>query len=68
MSGPAVGIGWRPLIELVVERPAGVEFVEAIAEGIAARALPDSLRALRSRGIPVVPHGVSLSLGGGGRP
>lgn len=58
------GIGWRPLIDLTVERLPGVEFVEAIAESLAADRVPDSLRELRRRGIPVVPHGVSLSLGG----
>jgi uncharacterized protein (UPF0276 family) len=69
MSGPpAVGIGWRPEIDLTVERLPGVEFVEVIAEGIRPKRLPASLRALRARGIPVVPHGVSLSLGGAQRP
>lgn len=69
MSGAtAVGIGWRPEIDLTVERLPGVEFVEVIAEGIRPNRLPASLVALRARGIPVVPHGVSLSLGGAGRP
>jgi uncharacterized protein (UPF0276 family) len=62
------GIGWRPAIDLAVERLAGVEFVEAVAENLAPGRLPDSLRALRERGVPVVPHGVSLSLGGAERP
>ena len=67
MSRPtAVGIGWRPEIDLTVERLPGVEFVEVIAESI--RRVPASLAALRRRGIPVVPHGVSLSLGGAQRP
>lgn len=66
--GPAVGIGWRPEIDLTIERLPGVEFMEVIAEGIRPDALPDSLRAIRRRGIPVVPHGVSLSLGGAERP
>lgn len=68
MSGPAVGIGWRPEIDLTVERLPGVEFVEVIAEGIRPNRLPTSLKTLRARGIPVVPHGVSLSLGGAQRP
>ena len=66
--GTAVGIGWRPEIDLTVERLPGVEFVEVIAEGIRPNRLPVSLRTLRKRGIPVVPHGVSLSLGGAQRP
>ena len=65
---PAVGIGWRPEIDLTVERLPGVEFVEVIAEAIRPNRLPESLRVLRKRGIPVVPHGVSLSLGGAERP
>ncbi|WP_418003144.1 DUF692 domain-containing protein [Mycobacterium sp. PDNC021] len=60
----AIGIGWRPEIDLSIERLPGVEFVEVIAEGIKPERLPASLQALRARGIPVVPHGVSLSLGG----
>jgi uncharacterized protein (UPF0276 family) len=64
----AVGIGWRPEIDLTIEGLPGVEFVEVIAEGIRPSSLPDSLRVLRGRGIPVVPHGVSLSLGGAQRP
>ena len=67
-TAPAVGIGWRPEIDLTVERLPGVEFVEVIAEGISPHRLPESLRVLRGRGIPVVPHGVSLSLGGAARP
>ena len=66
--GPAVGIGWRPEIDLTIERLPGVEFMEVIAEGIRPDALPESLRAIRGRGIPVVPHGISLSLGGAERP
>ena len=64
----AVGIGWRPEIDLTIERLPGVEFMEAIAEGIKPGALPTSLKAIRARGIPVVPHGISLSLGGAQRP
>lgn len=62
------GIGWRPQIDLTVERLPGVDFVEAIAEGLDPRRLPESLRALRTRGTTVIPHGVSLSLGGAERP
>ncbi|MCX8556647.1 DUF692 domain-containing protein [Mycolicibacterium mucogenicum] len=67
--GPAVGIGWRPEIDLTIERLPGVEFMEVIAEGIRpGGALPESLVAVRGRGVPVVPHGISLSLGGAERP
>ncbi|MEU4230692.1 DUF692 domain-containing protein [Nonomuraea sp. NPDC026600] len=59
-----VGIGWRAELDLTVERLPGVDFVEAIAENIRPPALPESLRVLRSRGTPVIPHGVSLGIGG----
>lgn len=67
------GIGWRPEIDLTVERLTvgprpGVDFVEAVAENLDPRRLPVSLRVLRERGVAVVPHGVSLSLGGAERP
>jgi uncharacterized protein (UPF0276 family) len=62
------GIGWRPRIDLTVERLPGVDFVEAVAEGLNPRRLFASLRVLRDRGTPVIPHGVSLSLGGAERP
>ena len=62
------GIGWRSTIDLTVERLPGIDFVEAIAEGLDSRRLPESLRVLRERGTVVVPHGVSLSLGGAERP
>jgi uncharacterized protein len=64
----SVGIGWRPEIDLTVERLPGLDFVEVIAESIRPNRLPQSLLALRERGISVVPHGVSLSLGGAQRP
>lgn len=59
-----VGIGWRPEIDLTVERLPGVDFVEVVAEDLAPAGLPASLEVLRARGVPVVPHAVSCSLGG----
>jgi uncharacterized protein (UPF0276 family) len=60
-----VGIGWRPEIAGIVEELPGLGFVEVIAESLApAGPLPDGLSTLRGRGIPVVPHGVRLNLGG----
>lgn len=63
-----IGIGWRHEIDLTVARLPGVDFVEIVAENLVPEKVPDSLRALRARGVPVVPHGVSLSLGGAARP
>ncbi|WP_240519606.1 DUF692 domain-containing protein [Amycolatopsis antarctica] len=59
-----VGIGWRPEIDRTVARLPGVDWVEVIAENLHAHELPASLSDLRARGVPVLPHAVSLSLGG----
>ncbi|MEO3926909.1 DUF692 domain-containing protein [Micromonosporaceae bacterium B7E4] len=66
MTGPrlGVGIGWRPEIDLTVERLPGLDFVEVLAENIHPDPLPVSLTVLRERGVPVIAHAVSLSLGG----
>ncbi|RZS43625.1 hypothetical protein EV193_102606 [Herbihabitans rhizosphaerae] len=64
MEDLGVGIGWRSEIDLSVERMAGVDFVEVVAENLHTDHLPESLRVLRERGVPVLPHAVSLSLGG----
>ncbi|TWS19890.1 DUF692 domain-containing protein [Tsukamurella asaccharolytica] len=64
--GP-LGLGWRREIAGVIAdlRPG---FCEVIAESVGlrrGRAVPDPLLlALRDRRVPVVPHGVALSLGG----
>ncbi|MGZ2355974.1 DUF692 domain-containing protein [Streptomyces sp. 372A] len=63
-----IGIGWRPEIADEVEALPGIDWVEAVAENLCADHLPDSLVRLRERGVTVVPHGVSLGLGGADRP
>ncbi|MFF8612949.1 DUF692 domain-containing protein [Streptomyces sp. NPDC015350] len=63
-----IGIGWRPEIADAVEALPGIDWVEAVAENICVGHLPDSLVRLRERGVTVVPHGVSLGLGGADRP
>ncbi|WP_338895512.1 DUF692 domain-containing protein [Streptomyces sp. TG1A-60] len=66
------GIGWRPEIADAVERMAGpaggVDWVEVVAENVCPDHIPQSLLRLRERGVTVVPHGVSLGLGGADRP
>jgi uncharacterized protein len=62
------GIGWRPQIDAVIAAADGLGFVEVIAESIGAHGLPAGVAAARERGLQVVPHGVSLSLGGAERP
>ncbi|MCM2411017.1 DUF692 domain-containing protein [Streptomyces sp. RKAG290] len=63
-----IGIGWRPEIADAVEALPGIDWVEAVAENLCADHLPASLARLRERGVTVVPHGVSLGLGGADRP
>ncbi|MER5754097.1 DUF692 domain-containing protein [Streptomyces sp. NPDC002088] len=68
MERLGTGIGWRPEIADAVERMPGIEWVEAVAENLCSGHLPASLCRLRERGVTVVPHGVSLGLGGADRP
>ncbi|GGT10761.1 DUF692 domain-containing protein [Streptomyces chromofuscus] len=68
MQRLGTGIGWRPEIANAVERMPGIDWVEAVAENVCPGHLPDSLLRLRERGVTVVPHGVSLGLGGADRP
>ncbi|WP_405620519.1 DUF692 family multinuclear iron-containing protein [Streptomyces sp. NBC_00076] len=68
MERLGTGIGWRPEIADAVERMPGIDWVEVVAENTCPGHLPQSLLRLRERGITVVPHGVSLGLGGADRP
>ncbi|MGZ9934035.1 DUF692 domain-containing protein [Streptomyces sp. NC-S4] len=68
MAHLGVGIGWRPEIADAVERLSGLDWVEVVAENVCPGHLPESLLRLRERGTRVVPHGVSLGLGGADRP
>ncbi|BCL26948.1 DUF692 domain-containing protein [Streptomyces aurantiacus] len=68
MKHLGTGIGWRPEIADAVERMPGIDWVEAVAENVCPGHLPESLVRLRERGVTVVPHGVSLGLGGAERP
>ncbi|MEU6419919.1 DUF692 domain-containing protein [Streptomyces spiralis] len=68
MERLGTGIGWRPEIADAVEGMPGVEWVEVVAENVCPGHPPESLLRLRARGVTVVPHGVSLGLGGAERP
>ncbi|CAM5383217.1 DUF692 domain-containing protein [Streptomyces canus] len=68
MERLGTGIGWRPEIADAVERMPGIDWVEVVAENLCPGHVPESLRRLRERGVTVVPHGVSLGLGGADRP
>ena len=58
-----LGIGWRPPIARDIEGRRDLGFVEIVAENIDPRDIPDALFSLRQRGLKVIPHGISLSLG-----
>ncbi|WP_280468947.1 DUF692 domain-containing protein [Nocardia cyriacigeorgica] len=60
----ALGIGWRPEICGLIDQLDGLGFCEVIAESLSPAAVPPELEALRMRGTVIVPHGVTLSLGG----
>ncbi|MBW3609335.1 MAG: DUF692 domain-containing protein, partial [Actinobacteria bacterium] len=62
------GVGWRPQLDGAIARAGSLGFVEVIAEAVDAHELPPGVAAAMQRGLQVVPHGVSLSLGGAERP
>ncbi|SIO13191.1 hypothetical protein SAMN05444166_2621 [Singulisphaera sp. GP187] len=60
-----LGLGWRPELALLIERHRDLQFVEVLAEDLdASGSLPVPIEQLRERGVTVIPHGVTLSLGG----
>jgi len=60
-----LGIGWRPELAVAIDRRPDLGFVELMAEDFDPRdPLPPDIERLRRRGVRLVPHGVSLSLGG----
>ena len=64
MTLSGVGIGWRPELAGFAERRHGLGFAEVVAESIHDdQPLPAGLADLLERGVPVIPHGVRLSLG-----
>lgn len=63
-----LGIGWRPEIAVAIERRRDLDFVEVLFENLVEREIPQALLNLRERGVRIIPHAVSLSLGGADRP
>lgn len=60
-----LGIGWRPELAYFIHKRNDLGFVEVIAENLNSRGpIPRPLEELRERGVQIIPHGVSLSLGG----
>jgi uncharacterized protein len=69
MTLSGVGLGWRDELAGFAGRRQGLGFVEVVAERLHdGRPLPEGLEELRRRGVPVVPHGVRLSLGSADEP
>lgn len=65
MTTLGLGIGWRPQLALAIDRIDDLGFIELTAENYAdPRRLPRHVTLLRERGVQVVVHGISLSLGG----
>jgi uncharacterized protein (UPF0276 family) len=62
------GIGWRPELARSIERRPGLGFIEVVAENISPESIPRAIERLRERGAQVIPHGVTLSLGGAEEP
>jgi uncharacterized protein (UPF0276 family) len=58
-----IGLAWRPELALSIDRDLELGFVEVIAEDLDPWAIPTPLMLLRERGLPVIPHGIGLSLG-----
>jgi hypothetical protein len=59
-----LGIGWRPELALTIERRRDLGFIEIVAENVDPTNPSPALLALRERGMQIIPHGISLSLGG----
>ena len=59
-----VGVAWRPETAWLIHKSRDLAFTEVIAESIEPRSIPAPLLQLRDRGVTVIPHGISLSLGG----
>ena len=71
LASLGAGLGWRPALAPFLEDAAArgaLGFVEVLAEHVNPRALPEALVALRDNGVPIVVHGLGLSLGGAARP
>lgn len=62
---PALGVGFRPELARLVELQENLAFVEILAEDFPhPRCIPQVLKDLRRRGVEVLVHSISLSLGG----
>lgn len=59
-----LGLGFRAELALFIERHQGISFVEILAEDFPSPGqIPEALKVLHRRGIEIIPHSTSLSLG-----
>jgi uncharacterized protein (UPF0276 family) len=59
-----LGVGWRPELALAIDRRPDLGFIEALLESCEAHGpVPAPIRRLQARGVQIVLHGVTLSLG-----
>ncbi|HQR07565.1 MAG TPA: DUF692 domain-containing protein [Gemmatales bacterium] len=65
LKGPTrTGVSWRPELALAIERWPHLGLVELMAESLDAKQpIPAAIEGLHQRGVPLIPHGTSLSLG-----
>lgn len=59
-----IGIGWRPELALAIDRIPDLGFIELTVENTPVGQLPPAVQLLKDRGVQIIPHGVTLSLGG----
>lgn len=65
VADPELGIGFRPELAHFIANRSDISFVEIAAEDfVHLQCIPQALRDLKKRGVTIIPHGVSLSLGG----
>lgn len=60
-----LGIGFRPELARFIESRDDIAFVEIVADDFThLTCIPQALRDLQKRGVAIIPHGLSLSVGG----
>jgi len=65
---PQLGIGFRPELARFIEQQVNIQFVEIVAEDFMhLECIPQVLRDLQKRGVTIIPHSLSLSVGGAER-
>ena len=64
-GAPQLGIGFRPEIARFIEQQENIQFVEIVADDfVHIDCIPQALRDLQKRGVTIIPHSLSLSVGG----